>query len=66
MSGTFFGGGYGFSSPSEDNRGDRFLARLLARKPSEDQEAEALVRWGAASDFIQAMSGQPFIRPSTR
>lgn len=58
--GAGFGGGYSLSV-SGDDRGERFLARLLARKPAEDQEAEALVRWGAASDFIKALGGEQFI-----
>lgn len=55
-----FGGGYGFRNVG-DNDGERFLARLLARKPSEDQDAEAQVRWGKASDFVQALSGRKFL-----
>ncbi|MBB2841263.1 UNVERIFIED_ORG: hypothetical protein GGE64_005045 [Rhizobium etli] len=55
-----FGGGYGFRGGG-DNDGERFLARLLARKPSEDQDAEAQVRWGKASDFVQALSGRKFL-----
>ncbi|MBB2698970.1 UNVERIFIED_ORG: hypothetical protein GGI66_003647 [Rhizobium esperanzae] len=41
--------------------GERFLARLLARKPSEDQDAEAEVRWGKASDFVSALTGRKYL-----
>jgi hypothetical protein len=55
-----FGGGYGFRNVG-DNDGERFLARLLARKPTEDQDAEAQVRWGKASKFVQALKGEKFL-----
>ncbi|MEJ6845077.1 hypothetical protein V3589_02490 [Sinorhizobium fredii] len=58
-----FGAGYGWNS-SDDDRGERFLARLLARKPSEDEDAEAHVRWGKPSRFVQAMRGTQKFLPT--
>jgi len=55
-----FGGSYTFNDGGGD-AGERFLARLLARKPSEDEDAEAQVRWGKASDFVQALKGEKFL-----
>lgn len=55
-----FGAGYNFNS-FDDDRGERFLARLLARKPSEDEDAEAQVRWGKASQFIAQMQGTQYL-----
>jgi hypothetical protein len=53
-------GGYSFND-SGGNAGASFLARLLARKPSEDQGAEAHVRWGKASSFVVALHGGQFL-----
>jgi len=58
--GYSFGAGYGFGS-IQDNGGERFLARLLARKPSEDEDAEAHVRWGKPSRFVSQLTGQRFL-----
>lgn len=59
MAGTF-GAGYAWNSPWDDSdRGERFLTRLLARKPSVDEEAEAHVRWGGPSDFLLTLRGGP-------
>ncbi|TBB28120.1 hypothetical protein ELH48_13630 [Rhizobium ruizarguesonis] len=55
-----FGGGYDFRNVDGDP-GDRFLARLLARKPSEDEDAEAQVRWGKASSFVQQLKGEKIL-----
>lgn len=55
-----FGAGYNWNS-SGDNAGASFLARLLARKPAEDQDAEAHVRWGKASSFVVKMRGEQYL-----
>ena len=60
------GTGFGVASGNifgrnTDNDGATFLARLLARKPSEDQGAEAHVRWGKASSFVAALRGRQFL-----
>ncbi len=54
-----FGGTYSFGG--SDDGGDRFLARLLARRLPEDADAEAEVRWGKASNFIAQMEGQAYL-----
>ncbi|TCN30350.1 hypothetical protein [Sinorhizobium americanum] len=59
-----FGAGYGWNNSPDDGRGERFLARLLARKPSEDEDAEAHVRWGKPSRFVQAMRGTQKFLPT--
>jgi hypothetical protein len=58
--GNTFGGGYDFRG-TDTSRGSTFLARLLARKPTEDQGAEAHVRWGKASRFVVQMKGERFL-----
>ncbi|NEI52723.1 hypothetical protein GR217_34455 [Rhizobium leguminosarum] len=55
-----FAGGYNWND-SGGNAGASFLARLLARKPSEDKDAEAHVRWGKASSFVVQMRGRQFL-----
>jgi len=60
--GYSFGSGYGLNN--QDDGGERFLARLLARKPSEDQDAEAQVRWGGPSDFVAQMEGNQQFLPT--
>lgn len=56
-----FGNG-GILAPSfDDDRGERFLAKLLARKPAEDQDAEAHARWGKPSQFVAQLHGQKFL-----
>lgn len=66
MAGNTFGfgsgGGFNFSH-FDDDRGERFLARLLARKPTEDDEAEAHVRWGGPSNFLLTLRGGPKMIP---
>ncbi|MDK1386386.1 hypothetical protein QN224_13300 [Sinorhizobium sp. 8-89] len=57
----FGGGGLSLNPLADHDAGERFLARLLARKPAEDQDAEAHVRWGKPSEFVAAMRGQQYL-----
>jgi hypothetical protein len=56
---TPFGPSYPWSVPWAGN-GERFLADLLARKPKEDDTAEAHARHGKPSRFDVVLRGEVF------